>query len=71
MPGVGTHYHSGRGMSRRHDLIDWIGGYPFEVARPEEIFRFCRDRGFSLEDLITKGGSHGNNQYLFRRAAQR
>jgi len=66
-----THYHSGRGMSRWHDLIDWIGGYPFEVAKPEECFRFYRDRGFCLEDLTTKGGSCGNNQYLFRRAAQR
>ncbi|MGH8511739.1 MAG: hypothetical protein ACREU9_02645 [Gammaproteobacteria bacterium] len=26
------------GMSYWHDLIDWIGGYPFEVAKPEEIF---------------------------------
>src|SRR5262249_6228922 len=24
-----------RGMSRWHDLLDWVGGYPFEVARPE------------------------------------
>src|SRR5262249_16272109 len=27
-----------RGMSRWHDLLDWVGGYPFEVAKPEEIF---------------------------------
>src|SRR5579883_3573074 len=29
-----------RGMSRWHDLVDWVGGYPFEVARPEGIFDF-------------------------------
>ncbi len=22
-----------------HDWIDWLGGYPFEVAKPEKIFR--------------------------------
>lgn len=29
-----------RGMSYWHDLVDWIGGYPFEVATPEAIFNF-------------------------------
>src|ERR1700734_1738939 len=26
-----------RGMSPWRDLIDWVGGYPFEVAKPEAI----------------------------------
>lgn len=29
-----------RGMSNWNDLVDWIGCYPFEVAKPEEIFDF-------------------------------
>ena len=34
-----------RGMSVWHDLVDWCGGYPFEVARPEDVFRhFPRKR---------------------------
>jgi hypothetical protein len=56
-----------RGMSRWHDLIDWVGGYPFEVARPEEIFRFFRDRGFVMRELITCGGGLGCNQFVFER----
>jgi 2-polyprenyl-6-hydroxyphenyl methylase/3-demethylubiquinone-9 3-methyltransferase len=56
-----------RGMSRWHDLIDWIGGYPFEVAKPEEIFHFFRDRGFSLRELETKGGGGGCNEFVFDR----
>jgi 2-polyprenyl-6-hydroxyphenyl methylase/3-demethylubiquinone-9 3-methyltransferase len=58
-----------RGMSRWHDVIDWIGGYPFEVAKPEEIFRFCRDRGFILRELETQGGDLGCNQFVFHRVA--
>jgi len=54
-----------RGMSLWWDLVDWVGGYPFEVARPEEIFRFYRDRGFTLRELKTNGGSMGCNEYLF------
>ena len=56
-----------RGMSRRHDLIDWVGGYPFEVARPEEVFRFVRERGFELTHLTTCGGGLGCNEYVFQR----
>ena len=56
-----------RGMSPWHDLIDWVGGYPYEFAKPEEVFRFCRDRGFVLAELETKGRSIGCNEYVFRR----
>lgn len=58
---------SGRGMSRWRDMVDWMGGYPFEVAKPEEVFRFYRDRGFRLVELVTCGGGLGCNQYVFRR----
>lgn len=60
-----TEYKKSRGMSVIHDWDDWLGGYPFEVAKPEEIFKFFRDRDFKLQNLITCGGSLGNNQFLF------
>jgi 2-polyprenyl-3-methyl-5-hydroxy-6-metoxy-1,4-benzoquinol methylase len=59
-------YKRSRGMSRMHDWIDWIGGLPFEVATPEQIFDFCRRQGFVLERLTTVLG-HGCNQFVFRR----
>jgi 2-polyprenyl-6-hydroxyphenyl methylase/3-demethylubiquinone-9 3-methyltransferase len=59
-------YGRERGMSAWHDLIDWVGGYPFEVAKPEEVFDFCRARGFALERLITRQG-RGCNEFCFRR----
>lgn len=54
-----------RGMSGYHDIVDWIGGYPFEVAKPEEIFNFYRDRGYILKKLKTCGGRHGCNEFVF------
>jgi SAM-dependent methyltransferase len=60
-----------RGMSKWRDMIDWVGGYPFEVAKPEEVFRFLRDRGFILEELVTQGGGLGCNQFVFRRTSPR
>jgi 2-polyprenyl-6-hydroxyphenyl methylase/3-demethylubiquinone-9 3-methyltransferase len=54
-----------RGMSVWHDLVDWVGGYPFEVAKPEAIFDFYRKRGFQLVKLKTCAGGMGCNEYVF------
>ena len=58
-------YGTDRGMSAWNDLIDWVGGYPFEVAKPEEIFDFFSNRGFVLEKLKTCGGGWGCNEFVF------
>jgi 2-polyprenyl-6-hydroxyphenyl methylase/3-demethylubiquinone-9 3-methyltransferase len=62
-------YGSERGMSAWRDVKDWIGGYPFEVAKPEEIFSFYRDRGFELLKLKTCGGGRGCNEFVFQKKA--
>jgi 2-polyprenyl-6-hydroxyphenyl methylase/3-demethylubiquinone-9 3-methyltransferase len=56
-----------RGMSFYTDVVDWIGGYPFETAKPEEIFDFFKKRGFVLEKLFTVGGKMGCNEFVFRK----
>jgi hypothetical protein len=56
-----------RGMSTWCDLVDWVGGYPFEVAKPEQIFDFYWARGFELIGLKTCGGGLDCNEYVFRR----
>jgi len=54
-----------RGMTMWHDLIDWVGGYPFEVSTPSEIFKFYKSKGFILSELKTVGGKHGCNEFVF------
>jgi len=54
-----------RGMSVWHSLVDWVGGYPFEVAKPEEIFDFYKRLNFLLTKLKTRGG--GCNEFVFLR----
>jgi len=53
-----------RGMDAWRDVVDWVGGYPFEVAKPEEIFDFYRGRGFMLRRLKTCAGGCGCNEYV-------
>jgi 2-polyprenyl-3-methyl-5-hydroxy-6-metoxy-1,4-benzoquinol methylase len=62
-------YRKSRGMSMLHDWRDWLGGYPFEVAKPEEIFEFLKTRGFAMERLKTCAGGLGCNEFVFYRSA--
>ncbi len=59
---------TGRGMSPWRDVLDWVGGYPFEVAKPEEVFHFLLGRGFTLRKLKTCAGGIGCNEFVFSRA---
>ena len=58
---------SPRGMSPWRDVVDWVGGLPFEVAAPDQIFRQFSDRGFALRGLRTCAGGHGCNEFVFER----
>jgi SAM-dependent methyltransferase len=56
-----------RGMSLRYDVVDWIGGWPFEVATPDEISDFAKKHNLVLTELVTCGRKHGCNEYVFER----
>lgn len=60
-------YAKNRGMTPWRDIVDWVGGLPFEVAKPEEIFDFYRARGFSLRKMRTCAGGKGCNEFVFER----
>jgi SAM-dependent methyltransferase len=60
-----TAYDRDRGMSRWHDLVDWIGGYPFEVSTPDRIVAGVAHNGFLLYTLTTRGRGIGCNEYGF------
>ncbi|MFQ5456255.1 MAG: class I SAM-dependent methyltransferase [Nitrospirota bacterium] len=61
-------YKSQRGMKWRTDITDWLGGYPYEFASVEEIFRFMKDNfpDFILENIKTDNGL-GCNEFLYKR----
>jgi 2-polyprenyl-6-hydroxyphenyl methylase/3-demethylubiquinone-9 3-methyltransferase len=55
-----------RGMSVWYDAVDWLGGLPYECARPEAVESFLAARGFALVRRWTTR-RHGCNQFTFRR----
>jgi 2-polyprenyl-3-methyl-5-hydroxy-6-metoxy-1,4-benzoquinol methylase len=60
-----TAYDSNRGMNRWRDIIDWVGGHPYEVATPDEIFEFYKARGFALTKLKCGHVGLGCNEFVF------
>jgi 2-polyprenyl-3-methyl-5-hydroxy-6-metoxy-1,4-benzoquinol methylase len=59
-------YIQKRGMSMIHDWVDWLGGYPFEVAGAGEVHQYLHARGFAMQRLFTTP-SLGCNEFLFVR----
>ena len=62
-----TSYKNARGMNRWYDIIDWVGGYPYEVASVDEIFEFYKGRGFVLTRVKSGGVGLGCNEFVFKR----
>jgi len=54
-----------RGMSYWYDMIDWLGGYPFEVAKPGKVISYFENRDLVLKRVVTCGRRSGCNEYLF------
>ncbi len=59
-------YRNARGMNRWHDIIDWVGGYPYEVAGPSALFDFFKARGFEVTAMKCDNVGLGCNEMVFR-----
>lgn len=61
---VFSNYKKKRGMSIFHDWFDWLGGFPYEVAKVEDVFHCYTTKGFMLKNIKTTN-SLGINQFVF------
>jgi ubiquinone/menaquinone biosynthesis C-methylase UbiE len=50
----------GRGMNKFHDALDWLGGLPYDVADPEVLFGWLRDK-YGFEVLYFQDRNGGGN----------
>jgi 2-polyprenyl-3-methyl-5-hydroxy-6-metoxy-1,4-benzoquinol methylase len=55
-----------RGMNVYYDIVDWLGGLPYEVAAADEVVSACGRLGFHLERL-QEANEGGCSVFLFRR----
>ena len=56
-----------RGMDFWFDVIDWVGGYPYEYAAPEDIKDFVCSNDFELRRYIAAQVPTGCNEFVFAR----
>ena len=61
-------YKKSRGMSRIHDIIDWIGGYPYEFAKVQDLASFYTKDSFRLTKRL-ENDAYGNHQLVFAKEA--
>lgn len=54
-----------RGMSFYHDVIDWVGGYPYEYATREEIISYMEKTGFKCIKFVKPPVPIGCNEFVF------
>jgi len=58
-----------RRMNAYHNLIDWLGGLPYEVTNVEEVREFLEPRGFVLEK-VKETHERQNDIFVFRKSQE-
>lgn len=61
------HHRKKRGMSLTHDLVDWLGGFPYEFVRYEVLSDYMRSHGFEFLQG-KRATSLGCHEMVFRLA---
>jgi SAM-dependent methyltransferase len=56
-----------RGMDFFHDVVDWVGGYPYEYAGMQEIRDYVCDHGFECVKMRAAQVPTGCNEFMFKR----
>jgi len=54
-----------RGMDFWFDVVDWIGGYPYEYTTPLEVEKFVTAQGFKPSNSIPARVPTGCNEFVF------
>jgi SAM-dependent methyltransferase len=56
-----------RGMDFWYDVIDWIGGYPYEYSTPQKIRSALEADGFKLQRFLPATVPTGCNEFVFEK----
>jgi len=62
-------FKKARGMRFYSDIVDWVGGYPYQYASIEEVRGYFEARGFKTKNIIKTAGFTGCNEFVFERVA--
>ena len=55
-----------RGMDFFYNVIDWVGGYPYEYASSAEVIKYIESMGFRVCRFVPAQVPTGCNEFIFR-----
>lgn len=59
-----------RGMNFYYDVVDWVGGYPYEYASRKTVVNYVESKGFKLIRFVKANTPIGCNQFVFERISE-
>lgn len=62
-------HHQSRGMDFFYNVVDWVGGYPYEYGSIEELARMVQPLGFTLARSVDAIVPTGCNEFVFKRTS--
>lgn len=57
-------------MNFYYNVIDWIGGYPYEYASQKKIVSFVESHGFALQKFRKPVVPTGCNEFVFEKKTE-
>jgi len=56
-----------RGMNLFYNVVDWVGGYPYEYASKDEMLHLIEPLGFELIHFVSAQVPTGCNEFIFKK----
>lgn len=60
-----------RGMDFYYNVVDWVGGYPYEYASIAEMEAYLSGKGFRLDKAVPARVPTGCNEFIFTKTTCR
>lgn len=57
-----------RGMDFFYDVVDWVGGYPYEYSSADDMVKLIQSKGFQCIRVNPAGVPTGCNEFVFKKA---
>ena len=61
-------FRMSRGMDFFYNVVDWVGGYPYEYASIDETVELMKSKGFDAVKTVSAKVPTGCNEFVFKKS---
>jgi hypothetical protein len=51
-----------------YNVVDWVGGYPYEYASIDETVELMKSKGFDAVKIVSAKVPTGCNEFVFKKS---